>query len=290
MAVHNNKWQARPAQRHNKTTMKILLLGGTGLLGQALKHELPSLGEVVAPRRRDLDLSNVEQLQAYLIKTRPDLIVNAAALNGEATNQNEVELARILNSTVPEVLARFAAQQKARLVHFSTAQVYHNQVKGLITETTETKPFTAFGKHKLKGDEAIASNCDNYLIFRLTALYDEHEICTDKLPAEPVYLGAPTSVQYVAGNVTRSLSRLQRRVLREQPGIYHFAARGEANWQEFSREMLRQRKTRVKPAGISAAPKFSVEKAEDNFCLFIPSWQAQLQTALSNSNQLDCSG
>ncbi|MGX5913496.1 SDR family oxidoreductase [Aliidiomarina sp. Khilg15.8] len=270
--------------------MKILLLGGTGLLGQALQHELPGLGEVVAPRRRDLDLSNVEQLHTYLITTRPDLIVNAAALNGETNNESNVEQARLMNVKVPEVLAKFAAQQDIRLVHFSTAQVYHNQAKGLITETTETKPFTAFGKHKLEGDKAIIANCDNHLIFRLTALYDENDICPEKLPAEPVYLGAPTSAQYVAGNVTRSLSRLYRRVLREQPGVYHLAAKGEANWQEFSRELQRQRKSQVIASSIAAAPKFSVEKAEDNFCLFIPSWQAQLQTSLSNSNKLDCSG
>lgn len=270
--------------------MKILLLGGTGLLGQALQRELPSLGEVVAPRRRDLDLSNVEQLHTYLITTRPDLIINAAAINGEAKNTNEVELAQLINTKLPEELSKFAAQQSIRLVHFSTAQVYHNQAKGLITEDTETKPFTAFGKHKLKGDEAIASHCDDYLIFRLTALYDENNISPEKLPTEPVYLGAPTSAQYVAGNVTRSLSRLYRRVLRGQSGVYNFAAKGEANWQEFSREVQRQRKTRAKAPAIAAMQKYSVEKAEDNFCLFIPSWQAQLQTALSNTNQLDCSG
>lgn len=270
--------------------MKILLLGGTGLLGQALKQELPSLGDVVAPQRRDVDLSNMEQLQAYLIQTRPDLIVNAAALNGETLNQQETERARLLNIGVPEVLAKFAAQQSVRLVHFSTAQVYHNQGKGLITETTEAKPFTAFGKHKLEGDNAIIANCKDYLIFRLTALYSELEMSPDKLPKEPIYLGSPTSVQYVASSVTRSLSRLYRRVLREQPGIYHFATKGEASWQEFIREIQRQRKAGIKPPAIAAAPKFSVENVEDNFCLFLPSWQAQLQTVLSKSNQLDCSG
>lgn len=63
--------------------LRVLLTGGGGMVGRNLL-EHPAIGEfdVLAPRSRELDLRNAEQVQRYLDKHQPDIIVHAAGRVG----------------------------------------------------------------------------------------------------------------------------------------------------------------------------------------------------------------
>jgi GDP-L-fucose synthase len=63
--------------------MKILLTGGTGMVGRnLLEHPEISKFQVLAPNRTELDLRTYEKAEAYLKAHRPDMVIHAAAKVG----------------------------------------------------------------------------------------------------------------------------------------------------------------------------------------------------------------
>ena len=58
---------------------KILLIGKNGQVGRQLCSLLPSLGDVTALERQQLDLSQPEQIRQLIRSLTPEIIVNAAA-------------------------------------------------------------------------------------------------------------------------------------------------------------------------------------------------------------------
>jgi len=63
---------------------RVLLTGGGGFLGtfirERLERERPA--EILAPRKRELDLRDAGAVRAYLADRKPDLIIHAAAVVG----------------------------------------------------------------------------------------------------------------------------------------------------------------------------------------------------------------
>jgi len=66
------------------TGRRVLLTGGGGFLGSFIRERLErtGAGEVLAPRRSEIDLRDAGAVRRYLAETRPDLIIHAAAVVG----------------------------------------------------------------------------------------------------------------------------------------------------------------------------------------------------------------
>lgn len=62
--------------------MKVLLTGGSGLVGRNLIETRPDKITLLAPQHNDLNLLNVNQVDTYLRKEKPDLIIHAAGTVG----------------------------------------------------------------------------------------------------------------------------------------------------------------------------------------------------------------
>jgi GDP-L-fucose synthase len=69
-------------------SQRILVTGGTGMVGRALRRE-PTLArqDLLAPTREELDLRDAAAVQRYMQRARPDLVVHAAGkVGGIAAN------------------------------------------------------------------------------------------------------------------------------------------------------------------------------------------------------------
>ena len=63
--------------------MRLLITGGTGMLGSALSRIALQAGlDVIIPTRNVLDLRDNFQVREFLIKNRPDTVIHSAALVG----------------------------------------------------------------------------------------------------------------------------------------------------------------------------------------------------------------
>lgn len=90
--------------------MKIFLTGGTGQVGFELQRCLSPWGEILAPTRHELDLSDMSAVSHWLEERGPDCIVNAAAYTAVDKAETDRQTALRINRDLPYVLAQYAAK------------------------------------------------------------------------------------------------------------------------------------------------------------------------------------
>jgi len=78
--------------------MKLLITGGTGLLGSAIVEQVAGQYEVLAPSRRELDLENGVAVAEYVEKHQPTLCIHAAAQLQIPARLEEVDQHYITNT------------------------------------------------------------------------------------------------------------------------------------------------------------------------------------------------
>lgn len=63
--------------------MKIVLTGGNGMVGRNIRdHAMAGQHELIAPRSRELDLTDGPATEAYIASVKPDMIIHAAGRVG----------------------------------------------------------------------------------------------------------------------------------------------------------------------------------------------------------------
>jgi len=288
---------------------KILLLGGSGQVGFELRRALAPIGDVIAPTRQEVDLSQPEAVRVFLKIIAPDLIVNAAAWTAVDAAEDEPDAARALNATLPEVLAEYATGRDIPLVHYSSDYVYPGDGDHPWQETDETAPLSTYGRTKLEGDEAVRNSGAAHLIFRTSWVYaarggnfmntmlrlgrerDQLKVVSDQI-------GAPAPARLIA-EVTLLAVKGQGAGLAIPSGIYHLAPRGETSWQGFAREIFAQAAAMgadlaIDPEHVAAIPtsewptpatrplnsRLSVERLESALGIRLPDWRQQLALTL----------
>ncbi len=150
--------------------MRILIFGGTGLLGQALYKELSKSNicfQSSKKKKSDFqsDLQSSNKIYSFLKKTRPNVIINCA---GETdVNHCNDKFYSAYNSNVKSiqniVQAVKSYNKKIYLIHISTDQVYNTKNKS----SSEDNVFISnnYGATKFISEiEALKTN--NTLIIR----------------------------------------------------------------------------------------------------------------------------
>lgn len=194
----------------------ILLLGASGQVGFELMRTLTALGSVLAPRRRELDLSNGQAVRQYLADTRPGLIVNAAAWTAVDAAEEKAAEAERLNAQLPAQLAEYASANATRLIHYSSDYVYPGTGSQPWLETSDPCPLNQYGRTKLAGDQAIEQSGADYLIFRTSWVYSARgnnfmktmlRLAQSKAELNIVadQIGAPTPARLVAQVTTLAI-------------------------------------------------------------------------------------
>lgn len=152
-----------------------MLTGCTGQVGWELQRTLAPLGEVVAVSRSTIplafDLADPDSIRAIVRKTRPGLIVNAAAYTAVDKAEEEPELAMAVNGVAPGIMAEEAKRLGALLVHYSTDYVFDGTKDGPYTEEDEPNPLNVYGKTKLAGECAIQALDCPHMILRTSWVY-----------------------------------------------------------------------------------------------------------------------
>jgi dTDP-4-dehydrorhamnose reductase len=152
--------------------MMLLITGASGLLGLNLALVASSYGgrpnagyQVTglvhshglagAPFAvRAVDLYRWDQVANVLDETRPEIVINCAAVtNLDAIESNPAPAWR-LNAELPGWLAKECAQRKIRFVHISTDCVFDG-LRGEYTEDDLPNPPNTYARSKLAGEAAV---------------------------------------------------------------------------------------------------------------------------------------
>jgi len=155
--------------------MKILILGGTGMLGSECRDLLGRRHEIIAPGRDSLDIVSWDQVIENLQEISPDVILNCAAFADVDGCEDNDFAVRKVNVEGPRNLAQGAARFGSKLIHISSDYVFDGQktVPQPYFEDDLVRPLSAYGKSKAESETAVRENSPNYIILRTGWLYSK---------------------------------------------------------------------------------------------------------------------
>ncbi|HDY91403.1 MAG TPA: dTDP-4-dehydrorhamnose reductase [Pseudoalteromonas sp.] len=135
--------------------MKVLITGKNGQLGSELQKTCPSNIELICFGSKELDISNVEQVNELLISHSPDIVINAAAYTAVDKAETDVDQAYTVNKQGAANLANVCKHINAKLIHISTDFVFDGTSTMPYTAGDTTNPLGVYGASKLAGEQAI---------------------------------------------------------------------------------------------------------------------------------------
>lgn len=129
----------------------MLVFGKTGQVAT----ELRSHKDVIALGRDEADLSIPTTCAEAVRRYKPRAVINAAVYTAVDKAESEENLANIINGDAPDAMASVCADLDIPLVHISTDYVFDGSGTALWSVTETPNPKNAYGRSKLKGDQAI---------------------------------------------------------------------------------------------------------------------------------------
>jgi dTDP-4-dehydrorhamnose reductase len=157
--------------------MKLLITGTSGLLGINLAMEVMREHEVIGVNRGKLqsapfrvlkaDILKTDEIHSILDSTKPDWLINCAALANLEKCEEDPAQAKILNTDLPGELANACANRNIPFVHLSTDSVFDGTKEGIYTEEDEPSPPGVYSQTKLDGERAVGQINPQAIIARV---------------------------------------------------------------------------------------------------------------------------
>jgi len=169
---------------------KVLITGGSGLLGQFLNKELAQHFEILTTYNTNkgncdkhnsvkIDLTNSDLLSQLFESFKPNIVVHAAAIsNPNAAMCLPAKDVFAINVKATEQLAKLCNKHSAKLIYLSTDLVYAGYRGSLLKEDAKLIPVSLYSETKLLGEIKIKNIFDNYIILRTALLYGISETQT----------------------------------------------------------------------------------------------------------------
>lgn len=278
---------------------RVLLLGGSGQLGTALRDA--AVESMIAPSHAEFDLLR-DDFAEMLARYAPAVVVNCASFHHVDRCEAEGETAFAMNAVAVDRLARACARRDVLFVTVSTDYVFAGDLGRAYAEADRPCPGTVYGTSKLAGELLALREGRRCIIVRTSGLFGTKQSSSrgytliDKVLAQAEAGLPPRMVDDVtfspsyAPHVARAILHLvERRAL----GVHHVTNGGFCTWYQFVREAFRRAghaDAVLEPIASSALatavrrPAYSV-LANTTFAALgigpLPSWQDALDEYLA---------
>ena len=281
-------------QPYRGCALRILILGGDGMLGHRLFLHLRAAHEVRVTLRSELadyaqfglfDSSNTfprvdvrtPAAEKTIEQFRPEAVINCAGIVKQIAEAHEAIPSIEVNALLPHRLAAVCAKVSARLIHLSTDCVFSGE-KGMYSETDFPDARDLYGRTKLLG-EVDSAGC---LTIRTSIIGRELRRKTGLL--EWLLAQKGKSIRgfkraIFSGFSTIELSRVIERILVAYPdahGLYHVSS---APITKFDLLMLLKKELRL-DVDIQPDETFHCDRSLDSsrfreaFGYAPPSWES----------------
>jgi dTDP-4-dehydrorhamnose reductase len=230
--------------------MRLLLLGGTGQVGQEFcALALPKGVELVAPNRSSLDLQNPDAVTQFIAAQPWSAVINAAAYTDVDRAESEEPTAFAVNAEGPTRLAAETGRRGIPLVHISTDYVFDGRKGSPYVEQDTVAPLNAYGRSKLAGERGVCAGNPRHVILRTSWVYSPYRknfvrtilrLATerDRLTIVADQRGCPTAARDIAQACLAIAIHCASDAAQAPYGIYHFAGAGEASWFELASRIV----------------------------------------------------
>lgn len=281
--------------------MTTLITGAHGQLGSDLQQCLT--GRVMAVGRQELDITDADNVDAFLQEHKPSVVINAAAYNKVDQAESEPQVAYAVNALGPRNLATACERIGATLVHVSTDYVFGQDSSRLMpfTEADPPGPCSAYGISKLAGEHFAQAFCGRCFVVRTCGVYGHaarQGAGKGNFVETMLRLGSEldqisvVNDQYCTPTWSQDLARAIVRLLETtEYGLYHFTNEGSATWYDFAVEIFAAAGMEVDVRPIPSSeyptkaqrPRFSLlncTRYEAATGELIPEWQTSLREYL----------
>lgn len=223
--------------------MKVLILGGAGMLGHELLKQLQSRHDTRVTLRQSLEayascglfsirnaVSDVDvcapgRVEQVLADFRPQVVINAVGIVKQRPESHDSMLSIEVNSLLPHRLALDCRAVGARLIHLSTDCVFSGEGGGY-RESDRPDPLDLYDRSKLLGEVTAESGAITLRtsmiglgLYRKTSLVDW--FLAQKGPVK----GYRKAI--FSGLTTFEISRVIAMLIEKHPtasGLYHLSA------------------------------------------------------------------
>ncbi|MBC7659268.1 MAG: SDR family oxidoreductase [Chitinophagaceae bacterium] len=242
-AMPRDATSAKESNSYNSKSRSrdILITGGASSLSSALAYICERRGlSYRLVSQADLDLTDAAATRFFLNEMRPWAILNAFEFADVESAEEEDEDCFRTNILAPIHLAEYCTDERARLVQFSSDQVFDGRTKRPYREQDAVSPINIYGRSKAKAEEEIASRASDSLIIRTPATFgpwDETNFLTRALRS--IAKGKPfhapndliSSPTYLPDLVDAALDLL----IDGEHGIWHLSNQSLTDWASFGR-------------------------------------------------------
>ena len=223
--------------------MRLLILGGSGMLGHQLWRGLHAQHDTWVTLRRPVadfavhnlfdeakaiqldDITDDTALERALGQAKPEAVINCVGLIKQRDEASNEALTLRVNAEFPHRLAKCCGEAGARLIHFSTDCIFAG-TKGNYTESDPSDAADLYGQSKHQGEVADAHS----VTLRTSVI--GHELGTNLallnwfLSQRGQAISGFTKVIYSAFT-TLEMARIVDRILTQHPalsGVWHVAS------------------------------------------------------------------
>lgn len=166
-----------------KTDKRILITGGTGLLGLAIQQSAPtdiqgfsvyfperSLPEPLHFPIRAADVTDRRQMQSVFEWAKPDVVIHTAAIGSVDFAERNREQTRRVNVGGTEIVAELCQIFKSRLIYISSNAVFDGR-SPLYSETAPVNPINYYGQLKVEAENIVRESSIYWAIVRPILMY-----------------------------------------------------------------------------------------------------------------------
>jgi len=273
--------------------MKILILGASGLLGQALMREW-SGDEVIGLSSNDVDIRDNRRVLQTVQTLNPEWIVLSAAYTDVDGCESNREQAFAVNRDGAVNVAEAAQQMKAKLLFLSSDYVFDGKKTSPYETDDPRNPQSVYGRTKAEAEVRLLELLPECCIVRTSWLFGRGGKC---FPDTILKLAAARPALDVVNDqrgcptYTVDLARAIAEICRNNvTGIVHTTNAGDCSWFEFARAIVDSAglHTEVRPVSTkqmarpAPRPAYSVLSPASlrEWGIAMPAWPEALQRYL----------
>ena len=224
--------------------IKLLITGGNGQLGRAINNLYKDRADIecINTDVGELDITNLEEVLAFVKDCKPYAIINCAAHTAVDLCEDQEELAYKINAIGPRNLSIAAEKNGAKILHISTDYVFAGDATEPYKEFDIPAPQGVYGATKLAGENFVKEFSTRYFIIRTAWLYGDGKnfvktmlrLAEDRDEIGVVYdqVGSPTSTFELA----KAMDSL---LFTENYGTFHGTCEGVCSWADFAEEIFK---------------------------------------------------
>ena len=281
--------------------MNILVTGCNGQLGTELQkialndqHHQWLFTDIDT-----LDICNKTAVEECFVKNGIDACINCAAYTAVDKAEDEPELATLVNSFAPKVLAEACKNHDALLIHISTDYVFGGDAHEPYKVDDPINPQSVYGSTKAEGERLIRESGCNYMIVRTAWLYSsvgKNFVKTmlmlgdtkDEINVVADQKGCPTWAHDLAIALVSLLNKNGKNEVHE---TFHFTNEGQITWYDFATAIMEigGKHCKVNPITTdqyptkAKRPAYSVldlSKIKEFAGIEIPDWRKSLEQCI----------